>query len=102
MTDDDTKLAALFAEGAPIADDGFTKRVIALAALEDRLAARRRSSVMRIATEGVALASVLAVFAALARLGPPSAVVPLASPAMVGLILLGLWLVIGQRGAVRA
>jgi len=102
MTDDDIKLAALFAEDAPIADEGFTQRVVALAALEDRLAASRRASLMRTGIEGAGLASVLAVFAALARLGPPSAVVPLASPAMVGLVLLGLWLVIGQRGAVQA
>ena len=100
MTDDD-KLAALFRSEDPIPDDGFTRRVVALAALEDRLAARRRAALERLGLEAVALVSIVTTFALLARLERVGEVLPLASPAMVGSLLLGTWLSVGVRGAVR-
>jgi hypothetical protein len=101
MMDDDTRLAALF-DRDEIADHGFSARVVALATLEDRLAARRHGQVRRIAGEALGLASILAAFAALARSAPVGDVVPLTSPAMIGLMLLGTWLAVGVRGVTRA
>ena len=101
MSDDD-KLVAMFATlDEPVADDGFTGRVLALAALDERMAARRHGAALRIGGEAAALAGVLALFAGLSSIGPASDVVPLASPAMIGLLLLGLWLSLGVRGTVR-
>ena len=102
MMTDDAQLSALFGDDAPIADDGFTNRVLALSALEDRLAASRRASLRRVGLEAVALGAILSSFAFLARTAPAGEVVPLASPAMIGLILLGTWLAVGIRGAVRS
>lgn len=101
MTDDE-KLAALFGDVPPIADDGFTNRVVALAALEDRLALRRRADLARMAREAAALAGVLAAFAGLASAAPSGDVIPFTSPAMIGLVVLGMWMAVGVRGAVRA
>ena len=98
MDDTELRLAALF-DDAPIADDGFTERVIALCALEDRLARGRRAGMTRLGLEAAALAGVLAAFAGLASVGTASDVVPLASPAMIGLLLLGTWLAVGPRAA---
>ena len=98
MDDTDARIAALFDEAPPPADDGFTRRVLALAALEDRLAERRRVVRRQLVIEAAALAGVLAAFAALAHFSPPADVVPLASPAMAGLIMLGSWLAFGLRG----
>ena len=98
--DDETRLAALFGRDE-IADEGFSERVVALAALEDRLASRRREQVRRIAGEALGLAAILIAFAALARFAPVGDVVPLASPAMVGLMLLGTWLAVGVRATPR-
>jgi len=98
---DDAKLSALFALGDDIPDDGFSNRVLALAALEDRLARRRKALMMRVAGEAVGLAAVLTTFAILASLGPAEPVVPIASPAMIGLILLATWSAVGMRGSLR-
>ena len=98
MDDTDARIAALFDEALPPADNGFTRRVLALAALEDRLAERRRAVRRQLVIEGAALAGILAAFAALAYFGPASDVVPLASPAMAGLLVLGCWLAFGLRG----
>jgi hypothetical protein len=99
MMNDDEPLRALLATREPIADDGFSARVLALAALEDRLAVRRRAAFRRVAKESAALTAILAAFSLLARLAPTGDVVPLASPAMVGMLLLTSWLAIGMRGA---
>jgi hypothetical protein len=101
MMERDTRLAALF-DRDEIPDDGFSARVVALAALEDRLAARRRGQVRRITGEALGLSAILIAFAALARSAPVGEVVPLASPAMIGLMLLGTWLAVGVRGVMRA
>ena len=101
MTEDD-KLSALFRDDGPIADDGFTRRVIALAALEDRLAAKRHRAVRRLGVDFAALTGILAAFAALARIGPSSPTVAIGSPAMVGLLLLASWLAFGLRDPSRA
>lgn len=98
--DEDTRLAALF-DRDEIPDDGFSARVVALAALEDRLAARRREQGRRITGEALGLAAILIAFAALARSAPTGEVIPLASPAMIGLVLLGIWLGVGLRTATR-
>ena len=74
---------------------GFSERVVALAALEAGASRRRDSSA--IAGEALALAAILIAFAALARFAPVGDVVPLASPAMIGLMLLGTWLAVGVR-----
>lgn len=89
------RLHALFAEPPSAPNPAFSERVIALAAYEQTERRARRRAVRRVASETLALISVLATFALLARAGPVAAdfgdTIPLASPAMLGLAMLGLW-----------
>lgn len=106
MTDHDidARLSALFAKDPPIADPAFSERVVALAAYEQAERRARRRAYRRVASETTALAAVLATFALLARAAPVAAnlgdSVPLASPAMLGIAMLGLWALVGLRPAV--
>lgn len=101
--DVDARLEALFMERAPAPDPAFSDRVIALAAYEQTERRSRRRALRRVASETFALIAVLATFALLARAGPEAAglgdTIPLASPAMLGLAVLGLWAVVGIRPA---
>lgn len=103
--DVDARLHALFAEPPSAPNPAFSERVIALAAYEQAERRARRRAMRRAASETLALIAVLATFALLARAGPAAAdfgdTIPLASPAMFGLAMLGLWAwaVVGFRPA---
>ena len=101
--DVDARLKALFAEPPPAPDPAFSERVIALAAYERTERRARRRLVRRVASDTLALIAVLATFVLLARAGPIAAdfgdTIPLASPAMLGLAMLGLWAAVGFRPA---
>ena len=104
MIDDvDRRLAALLAAPPLSPDPDFTARVIALAAYDLAVARKRKRAILQVAKEALGLAAVLASFALLARLVPDSAglgdAVPLGSPAMIGVALLGLWALVGGRPA---
>lgn len=101
--DIDARLAALFAEHPRAPDPEFSERVIALAAYDQAQRRARRRAYRRVASETLALTAVLATFALLASATPvPAAAsdtIPLASPAMLGLAILGLWALVGVRPA---
>jgi len=104
MTDDeiDARLAALMAEPAPAPDPAFADHVVALARFDLARRRARRRALARVGREALALVAVLATFALLARLpsGPVAGAgdaLPLASPAMLGVILLGLWALVVNR-----
>jgi hypothetical protein len=99
----DARLKVLFAQQTPAADPAFSDRVILLAAWEQAERRARRRAVRRLTSEALGLIAVLAAFALLARAGPAAAdagdTIPLASPAMLGLAMLVLWLLVGFRPA---
>ena len=101
--DVDARLKALFDEPPPAADPAFSDRVIRLTAFEQTRRQARRRAVRRVTSETLALIAVLATFALLARTGPVVAdlggTIPLASPAMLGLAIVGLWAFVGFRPA---
>jgi len=101
--DVDARLRALFAEQLPISDPAFSDRVIRLAAYEQTERRAPRRAAHRLASETLALITVLAAFASLARTGPVAAglgdAIALASPAMLGLAMLGLWALVAFRSA---
>ena len=104
--DVDARLKALFDEGLPAPDPTFSQRVIMLAAYDQAERRARRRALRRVTSETLALIAVLATFVSLARSGPVSAdlgdTIPLASPAMLGLAMLGLWVLAGYRPAAAA
>lgn len=99
----DARLKAMFAERPPIPDAAFSDRVIALAVYEQTERRARTRAMRRVMNETLAMFAVLATFALLARSGPGAAdlgdTIPLASPAMLGLAMLGLWAVVSLRPA---
>jgi hypothetical protein len=103
MTDHDldARLTALLAEPAPPPDPAFTDRIVALARHDLAGRRARRRVIERVGIETLALAAVVVAFASLARTVPQGAgfgdVVGLASPAMLGLAMLGLWALVGIR-----
>ena len=102
MTHDpmDARLAALLTDRPAVPDRAFADRVVALAAHD--LAVRRwqRTAIARVGRETLALVAVLVAFVLLARATPASGgMVPLASPAMLGLAMLLLWGVVAVRPA---
>ena len=104
MTEDvDRALAALFAEPAPPPDAAFAERIVALARYDQALAEKRRAAFAQVIREAAALGAVLVSFVLLARMVPDGAdmgdAVPLGSPAMIALALLGLWALVGSRPA---
>ena len=99
----DRAIAALFAEPVPAPDAAFAERVVALARYDQVMAAKRRSAFAQVVREAAALAAVLVSFVLLARMVPDSAglgdAVPVGSPAMFAIALLGLWALVGSRPA---
>lgn len=102
-TDLDARLSALFADGPPVPDPAFSERIVALAAYDQAERRARGRAFRRVASETVALIAVLATFAILARAAPGAVefgdTLPLASPAMLGVAMLGLWALVGLRPA---
>lgn len=105
MTGSDTlddRLTALLADRAPApADEAFAERVVALAAYDQRIRQAQRRGIARVGREALALVAILGCFVGLARAAPEAAglgeTIPLASPAMLGLLMLALWLLISLR-----
>ena len=92
----DARLSALLRdEQQTLKDDGFADRVVALAAYDLSNRKWRRNAVARIGRETLAFVAMLAAFAMLARTAPDIAgagdIIPLASPAMLGLVVLLMW-----------
>ena len=101
--DVDARLKALFDERPLAADPAFSDRVILFAAYEQTRRRARRRVVRRVTSETIGLIAVLATFTLLARAGPVLAdlgdAIPPASPAMLGLAMLGLWALVAFRPA---
>lgn len=101
----DARLKLLFAEPPPAPDPAFGDRVILLAGHAQTERQVRRRAAHRLASEALALIAVLAAFTALALIAPVAAdlgdTIPLASPAMFGLAMLGIWVLVATRPAVR-
>ena len=108
----DLKLKALLSSPERPADDAFAMRMTRLvmaeetllaerrAAAEEKLLAARRAAWKRFGTEMAAAAAAIVVFILLAKAGPApdsSRIVPVFSPAMAGLLLLALWLIVSWR-----
>jgi hypothetical protein len=91
----DRKLSALLALPDRAPDAAFAARIGLAIAAEERMRARRRALWRRGAGETAAVAVLLLSFLLLAHRGPRlgwSEWIPLSSPAMAGLVLLGLGL----------
>jgi hypothetical protein len=99
----DARLAGLFADTPVVSNPAFTERVLALAAYDQAQRRARTRALRRIARETVALTAVLATFAILARAAPGAVelgdTLPLTSPAMLGVAMLGLWALVAVRPA---
>ena len=101
MTTTDRTLASLLATPERDADAAFVAQVEALVRYDQRRAAARRSAFKRIGIETAAAGAMLTAFAAAARIGAPSDLVPLFSPAMAGLVALGVWAMVSLRVPAR-
>lgn len=103
MNDDNAnaRLEVLFAEPPATPDPAFGDRIIAIAAYMQAEQHARRLALRRLGTEALALFVILLNFALLSRVGPTEAdlgdALPLASPAMLGLTMLGVWALVGLR-----
>ena len=99
--DVDARLQALFAEFPATPSAAFSERIMALVAYEQAERRARRLALRRLASETLALGAVLVAFGLLARVAPVAAhltdTIPLASPAMFGLTMLGLWILVDFR-----
>lgn len=98
------ELKALLASPPRPADEAFAMRMTRLVLAEEKLLAARRAAWKRFATEMAAAAAAILVFVLLAKAGPApdsTRIVPLFSPAMAGLLLLALWLVVTWRPGTR-
>jgi hypothetical protein len=108
MTDDfDMRLRDLLATPSRPADALFAERVRRAAVAEQRFAEARRRAWRRFWAEASATSAAVLAFILLSRFGgSPGAegMVPLMSPAMLGILLLGLWVGVGLKpsGAVGA
>jgi hypothetical protein len=96
----DLELQALLRTPERAPDEAFAARVAQAVLVEQRLSAARRVAWTRFGAEMLAAASAIAAFWLLARLTPPDSdgVVPLFSPAAMGLVVLGLWVLVSMRG----
>ena len=102
MTDPiDRHLAQLLAIPGRDPDEAFVVRVEALVRFEQYRARRRRAAFQRVAIEAAAGAAVLAAFVGAARIGDPSDVIALFSPATAGLLALALWGAVTLRAPLR-
>jgi len=97
MTTTDRTLSSLLATPERDADAAFVSQVEALVRYDQLRLAARRSAFRRIAIETAAAGAMLVAFVAAARIGAPSDLVPLFSPAMAGLIALGVWATVSLR-----
>ena len=102
----DARLAAVLRNDSPIhASDAFTHRIVAMAAHDLSRRQWLRRTALRLGRETLGLVAVLFVFTALSRMAPESVgfgdVLPLASPAMAGLVLLALWSLVSLSPARR-
>lgn len=102
----DARLAALLRDDSPVEpSEGFANRIVALAAHDLSRRQWRRRTAMRIGRETLGLVAVVFVFTALSRMAPEGVgfgdILPLASPAMAGLVILALWSVVSLSPARR-
>jgi hypothetical protein len=102
----DARLTSLLRDdSAARPSDGFADRIMALAAYDLSQRQWRRRTVARIGRETLGLVAVLVVFAVMARMAPnsgaPADILPLASPAMVGVVMLAMWSVASLSPARR-
>ena len=104
MDEIDLKLKALLASPARPEDGAFAERVRLRVLAEQRLADAERKAWRRFAAEAAASVGILAAFVLLARSAPGEAgeIVPLFSPAMLGLVLLALWVAVAARPGAAA
>src|SRR5688500_5410505 len=102
MSDEmDLKLASLLALPRTEPDPAFADRVMRSVLAEQRLLAARRTAWTRFAAEMCATGAAILAFVLLARFAPAESgeIVPLFSPAAIGLLLLGLWVAVSIRPA---
>ena len=103
MTDDlDLRLRDLLSPASRAPDQIFADRVQRAVLAEQRFAAVRRQAWRRFAAEAAATAAAAAAFFLLGRIGAPpegAEMVPLMGPAMVGILMLGLWVGLGLKPA---
>jgi hypothetical protein len=100
MSDDmDLRLASLLALPEIGPDPAFADRVMRAVLAEKRLLAARRTAWTRFAAEMCATGAAILAFVLLARFAPAESgeLIPLFSPAAVGLLLLGLWVAVSVR-----
>lgn len=100
MKDDiDLKLEALLRAPERAPDEAFAVGMERTILVEARLLAARRVAWTRFGVEMLAAACAIVAFLLLARLTPADSegLVPLFSPAMVGLLILALWLLVSVR-----
>lgn len=95
-------LASLLATPQRPPDEGFVRHTQALVRFEQRRQASRRAVFSRAALEAAAAGAMLLAFAGAARIGEASDIVPLFSPAMAGLIALGLWCAVSLAAPARS
>jgi hypothetical protein len=101
MTDDlEAGLRNLLAPSPRSPDEPFAERVRRAVLADQRFMEARRRAWRRFAAEAAATGAAILAFMLLGRLGTPTGaegVVPLMSPAMAGILLLGLWVGIGLK-----
>jgi hypothetical protein len=98
MTDPiDMQLAQLLAAPERAPDEAFVARTEALVRFDRARAAARKAAFARVGLEAMASGAVVAAFAGASRVGEASEQVALFSPAMAGLITLGLWCALTLR-----
>lgn len=98
----DDLLATLLATPERPADEHFVRHAEALVRFDQHRRAARHAAFTRVSREAAAGAAMLTAFVAAARIGTAAEVVPLFSPAMAGLIALGLWCAVSLRAPERA
>ena len=98
----DQMLKSLLATPERPADENFVRHTVALVRFEQRRHAARRAALSRVGLESIAAGAMLLAFAGAASIGEAAEVVPLFSPAMAGLIALGLWCAVSLRSPARA
>jgi len=107
IEDVDVRLSALFEEFDSPRDPGFAARVIALAAYDAKVRRARRAAVTLVVREALALVAVLVCFCLLTLQPPgqpvgPGDILPLSSPAMIGVALLALWALVASQNRAAA
>lgn len=102
MTDPiDVQLAALLATPKRAPDEAFVARTEALVRFDRARTAARKAAFARVGLEALASGAVVLAFAGAARIGEASEHIALVSPAMAGVIALGLWCALALRSRVQ-